>query len=470
MKTRTVSVNSIYLDIVNPRFDAVSNQDEAVEGLLEKCGTKIIKLADDIIEHGINPTDVMICVEEVLPSGKTIFIAKEGNRRLLAIKALLNPRIVSNAKWRSRFLRLTHIANGMGLTPKRLNIAVFSADEAEAMKHWIVIKHDGENGGSGTVPWGSAEKTRFSGNGRNSYATMVKTWLKGFDGLSSEDVEKMNNAPITTFDRILSSAQGRVILGVSFQDGKLHAQRRVENVVSNLLCVVHDLTSTDPTNPRKKLINVSDVKNTELIQRYLSKFERDDDWLDKPVLLAQDIVNSIGTQAAIQTQSGTPTPSRRGGFAPVASSKAYLQRRLREVGTVAQMGKVKQLVLEMLQMPIEKVPLSFCIVFRSLLDISLHGFAHRNGISTENVKLKTLAVQCQTKILAMPQWNYGNPKQWIKEAIHILNSETIFSIPELHNLVHGTMQVPSCDNILTYAPRIVPFLVALNGGEPPQEA
>jgi hypothetical protein len=100
----------------------------------------------------------------------------------------------------------------------------------------------------------------------------------------------------------------------------------------------------------------------------------------------------------------------------------------------------------------------------------LHGFAHRNGIPTENVKLKTLVVQCQTKILAMPQWNYGNPKQWIKEAIHILNSETIFSIPELHNLVHGTMQVPSCDNILTYAPRIVPFLVALNGGEPPQEA
>ena len=104
MKTRIVSVNSIYLDIVNPRFDAVSNQDEAVEGLLEKCGSKIIKLAYDIIEHGINPTDVMICVEEVLPSGKTIFIAKEGNRRLLAIKALLNPRIVSNAKWRSRFL------------------------------------------------------------------------------------------------------------------------------------------------------------------------------------------------------------------------------------------------------------------------------------------------------------------------------------------------------------------------------
>jgi len=123
----------------------------------------------------------------------------------------------------------------------------------------------------------------------------------------------------------------------------------------------------------------------------------------------------------------------------------------------------------MLQMPIDKVPLSFCIVFRSLLDISLHAFAHRNGVATENVKLKTLAAQCQTKILAMPKWSNGVPKSWINEAIHVLNSETIFSITELHNLVHGTMHVPACDAILTYAPRVVPFIIALNGGEPPQE-
>lgn len=469
MKERTVSVNSVYLDIVNPRFDAVNNQEEALSELLEKCGAKIIKLADDILEHGINPTDKIICVEETLPSGKTVYIAKEGNRRLLAIKALLNPRIVSNAKWRSRFLRLIHIANGVGLTPKRLNVAVFSAEEAEEMKHWIVIKHNGENGGSGTVPWGSSEKARFSGSGRNSYATMVKAWLKSLENLSSDDIQKIDDVPITTFDRILGSAQGRVILGVSFQDGKLHALRKVENVVSNLLGVVRDLTSVDPANPRKKKVNVSDVKNTEQIQRYLSKFEREDDWLQDSVLLTEDIGVSAVVPSSARTYDASLAPNLRRNSAPISSSKAYLQKRLKEVGGVAQIGKVKQVVTEMLQMPIEKIPLSFCIVFRSLLDISLHGFAHRNGIPTENVKLRTLAVQCQTKILTMPKWNHGSPKQWINEAIHILNSETIFSIPELHNLVHGTMQVPSCDTILTYAPRIVPFLVALNGGEPIEE-
>lgn len=78
MKERNVSVNSILLDTVNPRFDPVSNQREAVESLLGKCGDKIVKLAADIISNGTNLSDIVICTEEKLSSGKTVYIAKEG--------------------------------------------------------------------------------------------------------------------------------------------------------------------------------------------------------------------------------------------------------------------------------------------------------------------------------------------------------------------------------------------------------
>ena len=470
MKTKVVRVNSIYLDIVNPRFDAVSSQEEAAASLLGQCGAKIIKLAEDIIEYGVNPTDVMICEEAVLPSGKTVYIAKEGNRRILAIKALIDPRIVGNAKWSSRFSRLVHVAHGIGMTPKHLNVAIFSSEEHEEMKHWIIIKHNGENGGSGTVPWGSSEQARFSGSGRNSYATMVRDWLNAVASISAEEKQKINDVPITTFDRILGSAQGRVILGVSFQDGKLYATRKVENVIANLLGVVRDLTSTDPRNPRKKIINVSDVKNTEQIQQYLSKFEHEDDSLNHPVLLTQEAAEGTSGTTGGNANPDSLTSNRRANGALVSSSKAYLQRRLKEVGAVSRVGKVKQLVAEMVLMPIDKVPLAFCIVFRSLLDVSMHAFAYSNGISTEGVKLKTLASQCQGKINTLPNWSSGVPKQLVNEAVHILNRDTLFSITELNNLVHGTIQVPSYDAILAYGPRIVPFLIALNGGEPSQEA
>lgn len=469
MDEKIVSVNAILLDVVNPRFDPVASQREAISGLLDNCGDKILKLASDIISNGTNPTDILICVKEVLPNGKTVFIAKEGNRRVLAVKALLNPRIIDNAKWKSRFLRLIHTSGGVGATPKRLKVIVFAKEESDAMKHWIVIKHDGENGGAGTVPWGSSEKTRFSGNGRNSFATAVMSWLKGVTGLSQDDQKKINDVPITTLDRILASAQGRVILGVLFQDGKLHATRKVENVTSNLLSVVRDLTTPDPANPRRKKINVSDVKNTELIQNYLRRYERDDDCLDTPVLLTQDGGATLPTGDAQPVENERGSGGNRRTVAPTAASTVYLRTKLRELGQAVSNGKLKKLIGEMLQMQLDKVPLSFCIVFRSLLDISMHGFAHRNGIPTENVKYKDLAAKCKDKLMQVSVWSNGQPRSWINEAIHVLTAETMFSISELNNLVHGNMQVPSCDTILNYAPRIIPFLIALNGGNPPAE-
>lgn len=469
MKEKTVSINSILLDTINPRFDPVSNQSEAVLSLLDKCGDKIVKLASDIISMGTNPSDIVICTEEKLPSGKTVYVAKEGNRRLLAIKAIIKPETAINANWRQKFARLAHSAGGIGKTPKKLRVQVYSLEEEDIMKHWIAIKHDGENGGAGTVPWGSEEKSRFTGSGRNQFAVLVKTWLGLRPNISQDDKSKIASAPITTLDRILSSAQGRVILGVSFEDGKLHATRRIDNVANNLLEVIRDLTTPDPSNPRKKKINVSDVKNTEHIQRYLSKFERDDDSLPSPVLINLD----SNERSQVESSTGLPaqTHGSRGVRAtPSAASLTYLRNKLRALDRVVSNGKLKKLISEMLQIQIDKMPLVYCFAFRSLLDISAHVFAHNNQIRTDGVKLKDLISQCKVKISTCSNWNSGSPKNWVNDGVSVLSSNTMFSITELNNLVHGTIQIPSYDSILAYAPRVIPFLIALNGGNPPAEA
>lgn len=469
MKEKTVSINSILLDTINPRFDPVSNQSEAVLSLLDKCGDKIVKLASDIISMGTNPSDIVICTEEKLPSGKTVYVAKEGNRRLLAIKAIIKPETAINANWRQKFARLAHSAGGIGKTPKKLRVQVYSLEEEDIMKHWIAIKHDGENGGAGTVPWGSEEKSRFTGSGRNQFAVLVKTWLGLRPNISQDDKSKIASAPITTLDRILSSAQGRVILGVSFEDGKLHATRRIDNVANNLLEVIRDLTTPDPSNPRKKKINVSDVKNTEHIQRYLSKFERDDDSLPSPVLINLD----SNERSQVESSTGQPaqTHGSRGVRAtPSTASLTYLRNKLRALDRIVSNGKLKKLISEMLQIQIDKMPLVYCFAFRSLLDISAHVFAHNNQIRTDGVKLKDLISQCKVKISTCSNWNSGSPKNWVNDGVSVLSSNTMFSITELNNLVHGTIQIPSYDSILAYAPRVIPFLIALNGGNPPAEA
>ena len=155
---------------------------------------------------------------------------------------------------------------------------------------------------------------------------------------------------------------------------------------------------------------------------------------------------------------------------PSAASLAYLRNKLRTLDQVVVNGKLKKLIGEMMQIQIERMPLVFCFAFRSLLDISAHVFAYNNGISTDNVKLKDLCAQCKTKILTLENWSCGSPRNWINDGMNVLSPNTMFSITELNNLLHGTTQIPSYDSILAYAPRVIPFLVALNGGNPPAEA
>lgn len=71
MKEIKVSINSILLDVENPRIDPVLAQEEAVVGLMSKGGeNKLFTLVEDIMKHGVNPSDILICVEHRIDSGK----------------------------------------------------------------------------------------------------------------------------------------------------------------------------------------------------------------------------------------------------------------------------------------------------------------------------------------------------------------------------------------------------------------
>ena len=473
MKEITVSINSILLDVENPRINPVREQAEAIKELMEKVGdSKLFSLAADIIKNGVNPSDITMCVEYLTDKGKKVYIAKEGNRRLLALKGIAKPRIFNNAKWSSRMERLIYQAGGIGQAPKRIRVQIYSDDERAIMDHWIEIKHNGENGGAGTVAWGSSEKSRFFSRGKNVNVTMaIMDWLRNDTNVSDEDREKIKSVPTTTLARIVSSVPGRTILGVGIRDGHLQVSRKIERVRDDILSVIRDLTTSSSENPRRKIINVSDVKNIGQIQDYLAKkfpITTDSDKLPRPVqiTIGQDS-NAVSVSNVLPTRKTTSAKAQIG-------SQMHLNKRLRLISGVTSNEKIKKLVVELCSFKIVNVPLSFCIVFRSLLDVSMIHFSHKNGIATDNGKGKTfkyteIAENCKNKIVTFSSWNKGQPLAWIKEAIRILNTDTLFSITELNNLVHGTMQVPSSENILTYVPRLVPFLIALNGGNPPTE-
>ena len=89
-KVLEVSVDDLKIDMDNFRIDRGTSQDwkQVMLRLFEE--EDIIEMAEDIISSGgLNPHENLLAVKE-----NNSNIVLEGNRRLLAIKCILNPDIV----------------------------------------------------------------------------------------------------------------------------------------------------------------------------------------------------------------------------------------------------------------------------------------------------------------------------------------------------------------------------------------
>ena len=86
----TIMPSNLLVDAENPRLkDANQGQRDALRAVASDQKRKLLVLAKDIVEHGMNPSDLPI----VMPhkTDRTKYIVLEGNRRLSALKSLENP-------------------------------------------------------------------------------------------------------------------------------------------------------------------------------------------------------------------------------------------------------------------------------------------------------------------------------------------------------------------------------------------
>ena len=154
-KNQSINLSELFVNLENPRFDLVENQQKAFDIMLRKMKSKIKNLAHDIVNYGLNPGKPLL----VLKGGQGKYIVLEGNRRLIAIKLILNPNTIKlDDKTKKFFQELKKEASNKNL-PKKLNCVVFS--NKEDVSHWIELEHTGENKGVGQVPWDAEQTARF---------------------------------------------------------------------------------------------------------------------------------------------------------------------------------------------------------------------------------------------------------------------------------------------------------------------
>jgi hypothetical protein len=215
---REVKVSEIQLDKKNPRFPPVENQRGAIRAMLKDQGHKIVNLASEIYQNGLNPSSRLILFKE---GGK--YIDGDGNRRITALKLLETPSLADSEPRIKK--KIDSLLKKRGTVPSEVDCVIFKCrDDA---KHWISINHSGPQDGKGQIAWNSEQKDRFEGN--------FTIGLQALDKLLHEKLIYEHDKSLvnkTTLDRLLSYRKVKELLAISkngdhFSFGKMNELKKV---------------------------------------------------------------------------------------------------------------------------------------------------------------------------------------------------------------------------------------------------
>ncbi|MBX7540487.1 hypothetical protein [Qipengyuania sphaerica] len=145
-KLDNIEPKFLLLDIENPRFGLAEaeSQSEAIEILAQKANLR--ELWDSILLKGFEPFEPLVA----FPDGGN-FIVVEGNRRLAAVKSLLEPSLLANVKISVPELQSNFVTKSLEKIP--VNV-VSKRDEAD---DYIGFKHI-----NGPSSWDALAKARFA--------------------------------------------------------------------------------------------------------------------------------------------------------------------------------------------------------------------------------------------------------------------------------------------------------------------
>ena len=203
-----VSLSKLHFDPVNPRGEPESDE-EKIRNLFGSQDETLI-LATHLAENGQNPLDRLGIIEHPRLPGH--YVIREGNRRLCAMQLLRDPDRAP-ADNRKAFQKLASTGR-----PVSDEIRAVLFHEKHKARIWMSVKHEGPQGGLGTLPWGSTEKTRFNREGAtgvtrpknpNRQAEALLTYAVKEGLISSEE---RNLIALTTITRYLPNVRTALAL------------------------------------------------------------------------------------------------------------------------------------------------------------------------------------------------------------------------------------------------------------------
>jgi hypothetical protein len=234
------AITNLLLDVLNPRFETEQqNQRDAIHKMAIEQGEKLLNLAEDIVQFGMDPTSLPLVI--AVDNGSK-HIVVEGNRRIVALKLLYNPQLAQGAWSGQQEKKLKELSLQFNKAAISSVLCVVLPDREEA-DHWIQLRHRGEQNGRGIVGWDGHAIARYEqrrGGGRTRAALQAIDLVRQRGNLDQPTLERLNNVPVTTVQRLLNDPEVRKTLGVELKKGELHTTLPDREVLKGLGRIIRD--------------------------------------------------------------------------------------------------------------------------------------------------------------------------------------------------------------------------------------
>lgn len=437
-----VPLDGLELNPTNPRLDVSSNDQDALEELLNLQGPKLLALATDIAANGLNPSEHIVVGPSPHDNGK--LIVHEGNRRIAALKLLTDPGLAaaggSQAETAFRELSEKHRGN-----IQKTVRAYRTEDEAE-INRLMQLKHTGEQGGKGVVKWGSAETARFNeriGLGPTAAHALLSHLVER--GLMDEGWAKESGIGVSNLNRILSYAKPKKALGISGAGKNLDFRRLNEKRTARLL---EDMSSDS--------FNVGRIYRKTDAESYISELFGigPDEW-DRP---------DDATEPGSPETTACPAPALRHSQPsfPAIRTTVAVKGQSMPIGN----ARAVKVFTELKKLNADDFPNAAAVLLRTFIEMSCDEYMENvdvdaNESSTLSVKIKATAHRLYAD---------GEIDDGCKQAVNLIRSESresdSINVATLHAFVHSRSIQPDPSMLKGLWENIFPYLKALWGNCP----
>ncbi len=355
-----IPITDLLLDGRNPRLeDELEGEQETALSLADQQGERIVKLADDIVRYGTDPTTLVgvVALGDIRKRYKVV----EGNRRVLALKALETPSLISPILSQRDAAKLAKLSSDYSRHPLDEIPCVLFKSEDEAL-HWVELRHTGQNSGRGLIDWESDEKDRFKArhSGARNPAGQVIDFVNRHGSLTAE-AKTSKQKIFTNLERLLTTPEARRKLGIEIVQGQVVALHSREAVAKSLSYVVEELKTGRVTVP--DLYKADDRKRyadnlpSSVVPKRKSR-------LETPVSLAGLTAGRVTPAATKPAKKSTATkPPPRTTTIPKSANLNV---------TIPRIGAIYN---ELLSLAVQSYPNACAVLLRVFIELSIDHYA-----------------------------------------------------------------------------------------------